>query len=152
MLQNQHNCTKAFVNLAIDSYFNSCSSLDDISFRLLKTIKLLIILPLTIFYQHSLFEGCFSHIWMHAIVTPVYKGRGGRILLTATNQLAPTHALLKFYRNCINSILSPSPSDQSQTRCYTASQLTCLTSITLAPSSNRTCKQHHYNLHYCNII
>jgi hypothetical protein len=72
------NCTTDIVNAAIDACSNSSSSPDGISFRLLKTIKPLIILPLTIIYQHSLFEGCFPHVWKHAIVTPVYKGRGGK--------------------------------------------------------------------------
>ena len=62
---------------ALKSCNNSSSSPDGISFKLLKGVMLRIIRSLNIIYQQSLNQGIFTHIWKHAVVIPLYKGRGG---------------------------------------------------------------------------
>ena len=72
------NCTSADVLFALNSCSNSSSSPDGISFRLLKAIAASILHPLTIIYQHTFHEATFPSAWKHAVVTPLYKGRGDK--------------------------------------------------------------------------
>lgn len=57
---------------------NKASCPDGISFNLLKEISGLIASPLNTVFQHSLFEGIFPKAWKHAVVIPLYKGKGQR--------------------------------------------------------------------------
>ena len=70
------NCTTAMVASALQQCSNSSYSSDGISFQLLKAIGGCILFPLNIIYQHSLFEGTFPTAWKHAVVIPLYKGKG----------------------------------------------------------------------------
>jgi hypothetical protein len=79
-----HNCL-ALVMVSPDAIIralhdcpNTNSSPDSISYQLLKAVQSTIIQPLTIIFQHSLFEGVFPDIWKDAVVTALYKGRGLR--------------------------------------------------------------------------
>ena len=55
---------------------NSNSCPDGLSFKFIKAVAKSIITPLTIIFQHSLFEGIFSSVWKEAVVIPFYKGKG----------------------------------------------------------------------------
>jgi hypothetical protein len=56
----------------------SSSSPDGISFKLLKAISQFIIRPLNIIFQQSLYAGKFPTSWKHAVIIPIYKGKGDR--------------------------------------------------------------------------
>ena len=62
------NCTAGDVISAIKSCSNNNSSPDDISFRLIKMVAQYIIYPVTVIFQHSLFERLFPAALKHAIV------------------------------------------------------------------------------------
>ena len=72
------NCTVAMVMEALHLCPNKASCPDGISFNLLKEISGLIASPLNTVFQHSLFEGIFPKAWKHAVVIPLYKGKGQR--------------------------------------------------------------------------
>ena len=72
------NCTEHLVKKAHCQCLNLNSSPDGISFKLLKIISGKILQPLYIIYQHSFYEGIFPHAWKHAVVLPLFKGRGSR--------------------------------------------------------------------------
>ena len=55
---------------------NSNSCPDGLSFKLIKAVAKSIIAPLTIIFQHSLFEGIFPSVWKEAVVIPLHKGKG----------------------------------------------------------------------------
>jgi hypothetical protein len=74
----QLNCNERLVAAAIASCSNSNCSPDGISYKLLKMYSHLLVRPLNIVFQQSLFTGCFPAAWKHAIVIPLYKGRGDR--------------------------------------------------------------------------
>ena len=63
---------------ALLSCSNNNSSPGGISFKLLKAISKCIIQPLNIIFQQSFYEGIFPQCWKHAIITPLYKGKGDR--------------------------------------------------------------------------
>ena len=72
------NCSEGAVLEALKACSNSSSSPDGISYRLLKYIAGSILRPLNIVFQHALNDGIFPRVWKHAIVVPLYKGRGDR--------------------------------------------------------------------------
>jgi hypothetical protein len=72
------NCTESAVADALRDCSNSCCCPDYISFKTLKSVAGLIIKPMSIIIQQSFHEGIFPKIWKHAVVIPLYKGRGSR--------------------------------------------------------------------------
>ena len=75
---SQFNCHEELEWDAIHQCSNSNSSPDGISFKLLKAVAKFIVQPLNVIYQHSLYEDVFPRAWKHAIVFPLFKGRGNR--------------------------------------------------------------------------
>ena len=69
-------CTPALIVEALHRCPNSNSCPDGLSFKLIKAVAKSIIAPLTIIFQHSLFEGIFPSVWKEAVVIPLYKGKG----------------------------------------------------------------------------
>ena len=69
-------CTPALIVEALHRCPNSNSCPDGLSFKLIKAVAKSIIAPLTIIFQHSLFEGTFPSAWKEAVVIPLYKGKG----------------------------------------------------------------------------
>ena len=72
------NCTEHLVKEALCQCSNSNSSPDGISFKNLKIIIGRILQLLSIIYQHLFYEGIFPRAWKHAVVLPLFKGRGSR--------------------------------------------------------------------------
>ena len=62
---------------------NASSSPNGISFEILKTDSRQIIKPLNIIFQHSLQGGKFPLAWKHAVIIPLFKGRGKLSKVTA---------------------------------------------------------------------
>ena len=72
------NCTTTMVQAALAVCSLTNSSLDGISFKLLKYISQYIIYPLNVIFQCTIFEGVFPTVWKLAVVIPLYKRRGDR--------------------------------------------------------------------------
>ena len=72
------NCTETDIMAALKSCGSSKSSPDGVSFRLLKEVVKNIIRPMLIVFQQSFFTGTFPAVFKHAVVVPIYKGRGDR--------------------------------------------------------------------------
>jgi hypothetical protein len=56
----------------------SDSSPDGVSYKLLHMVRQHVIKPLNIIFQQSIFKGTFPTAWKHAIVLPLFKGKGDR--------------------------------------------------------------------------
>ena len=69
-------CTPALIVEALHRCPNSNSCPEGLSFKLIKAVAKPIIAPLTIIFQHSLFEGIFPSVWKGAVVIPLYKSKG----------------------------------------------------------------------------
>ena len=72
------NCTETDIMAALKSCGSSNSSPDGVSFRLLKEVAKNIIRPLLIVCQQSFCTDTFPAVFKHAVVVPIYKGRGDR--------------------------------------------------------------------------
>ena len=70
------NSTETAIVEALAACFNSSSSPDGVTFKLLKSIMKYIVRPSNIIFQHSFYDGIFPQNWKQGIVIPVYKGRG----------------------------------------------------------------------------
>ena len=82
------NCTKTNIMAALKSCGSSNSSLDGVSLRLLKEVAKNIIRPIFIVCQQSFFTGTFPVVFKHAVVVPIYKGRGDRASVESYRSLS----------------------------------------------------------------
>ena len=105
------NCTEADIAAALQACPNSNSSPDGISYLLLKTISGLIIQPMNIIYQQSLFAGIFPSAWKRAVVIPLYKGRGDRKATSSYRPISLCPCLGKLLEKVVNKQLSAYLSD-----------------------------------------
>jgi ribonuclease P/MRP protein subunit RPP40 len=99
------NSTEAAVLEALVSSPNTNSSPDGISFKLLKAVSANLARPLNIIFQHSLFDGVFPSIWKHAVVTPLYKGRGDRSSPSSYRPISICSCLGKTLERVVNTQL-----------------------------------------------
>ena len=100
------NSSEFVVMEALKSCNNSSSSPDGISFKLLKAVMLRIKRPLKIIYQKSLNRGIFPHLWKHAVVIPLHKGRGGRSYVLSYRPVSLCSCLGNILdKNCAHTIV-----------------------------------------------
>ena len=75
-------CDERIIRETFKACSNSDSSPDGISYRVLKSISQYIIRPLTIIFRLSISNDVFPKVWKHAVVLPLYKGKGDRTMTT----------------------------------------------------------------------
>ena len=75
------NCTETDIMAALKSCGSSNSSLDEVSFKLLKEVAKNIIRTMLIVCQQSFFTDTFLAVFKHAVIMSIYKGRGDRASL-----------------------------------------------------------------------
>ena len=71
-------CTELLVMEALIKCPSSNSSPDGVSYSILKMFSRFVIRPLNIVFQQSLAAGVLPSVWKHAIIIPLYTGRGER--------------------------------------------------------------------------
>ena len=76
-------CNERIILETLNACSNSDSSPDGISYRVLKSISQYISHPLTIIFRLSISTGVFPKVWKHAVVLPLYKGKGDRTVATS---------------------------------------------------------------------
>ena len=89
-------CTPTLIVDALHRCPNSNSCPDGLSFKLIKAVAKSIIAPLTIIFQHSLFERISPSVWKEAIVIRYTKAKTRRTHRTATGLSACASVLVKF--------------------------------------------------------
>ena len=69
-------CTELEVAEALLCCQSSNSSLDSISYKILKLFSRFIFCPINIVFQQSIYSGIFPAVWKLAIIVPLYKKYG----------------------------------------------------------------------------
>ena len=71
-----------YIERVVDEALRNCSasssSPNGISYKVLKTVAQHLLAPLNIIFQQSLYADLFPATWKHAIITPLFEGRGDR--------------------------------------------------------------------------
>ena len=98
------HCTQDIISTAISDCPNTNSSPDGVSYRLLKFIQEYHHDPLTIIFQHFIFEGVFPHIglWKRAIIMPLYKGLGAKSAVDSYRSISLCSCIRKLLEKVVN--------------------------------------------------
>jgi ribonuclease P/MRP protein subunit RPP40 len=96
------NCNENLVRDAIISCSGTSSSPDGISFKVLKSVAQYIIRPLNIVFQHSFNDGVFPSVWKHAVVLPLFKGRGDRCAVSSYRPISLCQCLGKVLEKVVH--------------------------------------------------
>ena len=99
-------CTELLVMEALINCPSSNSRPDGFSYNILKMISRFVIRPLNIVFQQSLAAGVFSSVWKHAIIIPLYKGRGERTSPSSYRPISLCSCLGKLLERVVQSQLT----------------------------------------------
>ena len=97
------NCNEQMVAEAMHNCSNSNSSPDSISFCLLKRISRHVVRPLNIECQQSFNAGLFPSRWKHAVIVPLYKGKGERSVSSSYRPISLCSCLGKIMKKLVHS-------------------------------------------------
>jgi hypothetical protein len=98
----QINCSEQLVAEALKSCPNSNACPDGMSFRILKMFSHLLVRPLNIVFQQSLYTGTFPAVWKHSVILPLYKGRGQRSSPSSYRPISLCSCLGKLLEKLVN--------------------------------------------------
>ena len=97
------NCNEQMVAEAMHNCFNSNSSPDGVSFCFLKRISRHVVRPLNIVCQQSFNAGVFPSRWKHAVIVPLYKGKGDRSFSSSYRPISLFSCLGKIMEKLVRS-------------------------------------------------
>ena len=90
------NCNESDILVALKSCPCSNTSIDGISYKVLKAEAGHIIYPLKSIFQHSFHDGIFPSAWKKAVITPLFKKRVTEVLWIYIDQSVFVRALAKY--------------------------------------------------------
>ena len=89
------NCNESDILMALKSCPCSNTSIDGISYKVLKTIAGQIIYLLKVIFQHSFHDSIFPFVWKKAVITLLFKGKGDRSALDSYRPISICSCLSK---------------------------------------------------------
>ena len=126
------NCNKSDILVLLRSCPCSDTSIDGISFKVLKAIAGHIIYPLKVIFQHSFHNGVFPPVWKKAVITPLYKGKGDRSALDSYRPISICSCLGKIFERVacsqLTAFLSVNQVNKGSQHDFTSDR-SCLTNL-----------------------
>ena len=98
-------CNERKIIETLKACSNSDFSSDEISYRLVKSISQYIMRPLTIIFRLSISTGVFPKVWKHAVVLPLYKGKGYRTVTTSYRPISLCSGIGKLLEKIILNVI-----------------------------------------------
>jgi hypothetical protein len=102
----QPYCSEQLVAQALVGCPDSNSCPDGISYKILKMYSQFLVRPINIVFQQSMYSGTFPAVWKHAVIIPLYKGRGDRSVPSSYRPISLCSCLGKLLERVMHSQLT----------------------------------------------